>query len=163
MEAVCGIIFNGRGEVLLTQRRDVPVWVLPGGGIEPGESPEAAVCREILEETGYRAEIVRKVAEYLPVNRMTRVTHFFECRIVGGHEMLTSETRGIGFYPLTALPQPLAPPYLGWIQDASLKQPTVIHKKIEGVSYFVLMKLLITHPLLTFRFLLTKLGIHLNF
>lgn len=30
----------------------------PAGGVEPGESPEAAVHRELLEETGYRAQRV---------------------------------------------------------------------------------------------------------
>jgi len=28
-------------------------WSLPGGGLEPGEHPEAAVVREVREETGY--------------------------------------------------------------------------------------------------------------
>ena len=66
-ESVYGILFNAaRTEVLMVQRRDIPVWVLPGGGLDKGEAPEEGTLREVLEETGYKTAIVRKVAEYLP-------------------------------------------------------------------------------------------------
>ena len=38
------------------------IWWLPGGKVEPGESPDAAARRELLEETGYRVEAVREIA-----------------------------------------------------------------------------------------------------
>jgi 8-oxo-dGTP diphosphatase len=37
-KSVACILFNkNRSEVLLIKRKDIPVWVLPGGGIDPGE------------------------------------------------------------------------------------------------------------------------------
>jgi len=32
-------------------------WTLPGGGLQPGEHPAAAVVRELVEETGYQVEV----------------------------------------------------------------------------------------------------------
>ncbi|MDO5493514.1 MAG: NUDIX domain-containing protein [Nesterenkonia sp.] len=32
-------------------------WTLPGGGLEPGEPPDEAALREVLEETGYDVEL----------------------------------------------------------------------------------------------------------
>lgn len=40
------------GKLLLVRVRDNRHWYLPGGKIEPGESAEAALCRELQEELG---------------------------------------------------------------------------------------------------------------
>lgn len=57
------------GKVLLVQRSKPPlrgVWSLPGGHIEPGEAAMAAAHRELLEETGVRADL-RGVADVADV------------------------------------------------------------------------------------------------
>jgi 8-oxo-dGTP diphosphatase len=156
-ESVTVVIFNAqKSAVLLVKRRDIPVWVLPGGGIDPGESPEKAAVREAEEETGYQVQIARKVAEYLPVNRFSRVTHVFECAILQGTPTLSSETSAVDFFPLTDLPKYLSPPYRDWIREAKENVPELIRKKIAGVSYWHLIKYLFLHPLLVCRFLLLK-------
>ncbi|MGH3312891.1 MAG: NUDIX hydrolase [Streptomyces sp.] len=40
--------------VLMVLERDRACWELPGGGIEPGETPRAAAVREVREEAGQR-------------------------------------------------------------------------------------------------------------
>lgn len=158
MQAVSGIVFNSdRSEVLLIERCDVPVWVLPGGGIDPGETPENAVCRELHEETGYRVEIVRKIAEYLPINRLTQLTHFYECRIVGGAATTSNESRAVQFFPLKNFPRRMPDVYRHWIRDACQPTRELIRKKIEGASYWNLVTSLLRYPLLVVRFLWLKM------
>jgi len=50
----------------------------PGGVSEPGENPENAAAREMLEETGYRPGTLRKIGEFNPNPAiMSNRTHFF--------------------------------------------------------------------------------------
>ena len=56
-----GVILDGR-KVLLVQVKNMKgkkIWTFPKGHIEAGETPRQAALREVLEETGYKAVIVR--------------------------------------------------------------------------------------------------------
>jgi 8-oxo-dGTP diphosphatase len=59
---VAGLVVRD-GRVLITQRRAdqaLPLqWELPGGKVEPGESPVAALARELAEEIGVTVEVGR--------------------------------------------------------------------------------------------------------
>jgi 8-oxo-dGTP diphosphatase len=53
------------GSLLLTfQEEPLPEFQLPGGGIDKGESPIAALHREVFEETGWRIAAPRKVGVF---------------------------------------------------------------------------------------------------
>ena len=70
------------GKVLLVHRirGEMEYWVLPGGSIEAGESPEQACCREAKEETGLDIRIVRPV----PFSNKEREEVYFLADQTGG-------------------------------------------------------------------------------
>lgn len=61
---VYGVLLRGR-EVLLTfQEAPLPEYQLPGGGIDRGEAPIAALHREVFEETGWHIGPPRWLGTY---------------------------------------------------------------------------------------------------
>jgi 8-oxo-dGTP diphosphatase len=61
VDVVAGVITDARSRILLARRtegRDLAgLWEFPGGKREPGESPEAALARELHEELGITIDI----------------------------------------------------------------------------------------------------------
>ena len=67
------------------------IWTLPGGGLEFGEAPDAAVLRELTEETGYVGELegLLDVSDRLfdgvdGADRMHAIRIVYRVRIIGG-------------------------------------------------------------------------------
>lgn len=79
------IVEHGR---LLATRRTAPDtlaggWELPGGKVEPGEAPEAALVREVGEELGCTIEVGGRAAGAEPL-RPGLLLHAYACRLVHG-------------------------------------------------------------------------------
>lgn len=156
LPAVIGIVFNAdRTQVLLVKRRDVPVWVLPGGGIDTLESAEIALQREIEEETGYSINIVRQCAEYYPINRLSSLTSVFICHIQSGQMRLSEETAEVAFYGLDQLPSGFFPPHALWLKEA-LAHSFFVKRPLIEVNYVALCKYFICHPWQVLRFAWTR-------
>lgn len=56
-----GIVFNNKGQVLLTKHSQNKHWSFPKGLIDPGQTIEEAALREVKEEGGVEAQIQGKV------------------------------------------------------------------------------------------------------
>jgi 8-oxo-dGTP diphosphatase len=58
--AVGAVVLREDGAVLLVRRASPPAvgsWTLPGGKVKDGETPEQAIAREVLEETGLHVDV----------------------------------------------------------------------------------------------------------
>ena len=66
VDVTCAIIIDG-GKVLVTQRSEVmklPLkWEFPGGKLNPDESAELCINRELMEELNVEVEILGKLAD----------------------------------------------------------------------------------------------------
>lgn len=111
--AVAAVVGDDEGRMLLTQRADSGVWLYPVGWADVGYSPAEVALKEVFEETGIGAEVVRLIAVFdslrLHFAMIPLYSLVFHCRVTGGelkgHPL---ETRQVGFYAREDLPQPLA-------------------------------------------------------
>jgi ADP-ribose pyrophosphatase YjhB (NUDIX family) len=107
---VVALVQDEAGRVLLfkhTYRRDKP-WGLPGGSLQPGESLERCLARELREETGMEIEVDRLLSAAAHPERR-RVDTIFACRLADGEGLErfrpSAEVSEARFFPLDDLPQ----------------------------------------------------------
>lgn len=93
-------------EVLLTTRRDIPIWVIPGGHKEPEENLEEACLREFKEETNCTAAIDTLVASYISKDRKIE-KHLFIGHMIGGVPSPTKESQEVTWFSVDKLPPTL--------------------------------------------------------
>lgn len=116
LSGVSGVVTDNDGQVLLTRRADTGDWAVVSGVLEPGEEPGHAIVREIAEETGITAEVVRLTsvdvtdmivypngdqARYLDVCFLAR-------HVSGEPRVADDENTSVGWFAPDDLPEPLS-------------------------------------------------------
>ena len=88
------VILDKENRILMVKQHhdEKDIWMVPGGGIEEGESSMAAAVREMKEETGLDVEIDRLIWHTEEVSaRGQRFVNFFMGRIKGGELTLGAD------------------------------------------------------------------------
>lgn len=66
---------------------------IPGGGIEPGETPEEGVMRELQEEMGITVQPLAQIAVVrMPHQYRDHIHYFFSCKRVAGEPVFNLES-----------------------------------------------------------------------
>ena len=121
--------------VLLSVRSDVQGWELPGGNIEKEESCEAALGREVQEETGLVVAIERHVGDYTRTGFRPHTARVYLCRVRSGEMRSSRETPRLAWWALDELPSTFLPWYREPLADALQDHPTpVARSDYQGVA-----------------------------
>jgi 8-oxo-dGTP diphosphatase len=102
-----GAVIVSDDRVLLVRRANEPMkgeWSLPGGAVEVGETLQAAVVREVLEETGLEIEVgpVVEVLDRIRLDPGRRVAYHYVlidylCRPTGGSLACASDAEDVAW------------------------------------------------------------------
>ncbi len=111
---VRAVVLDDEGRVLMVRHTYVAGWWLPGGGVDAGETCEAAVRRELVEEAGVRATAAPRLLSIHSNDRRFRGDHVLLYRLdPGGWEPCPStalqEIAEVGWFDPGALPEGATP------------------------------------------------------
>jgi len=102
-EGVVAVVVRDDRFLMIQRAADILVggaWCFVGGGIEPGESQEQAVCREFLEEIGGLISAQRKLWEWERPDGRLRL-HWWLCELEPGPlKANPAEVQDYGWYKL---------------------------------------------------------------
>ncbi|MDX8036235.1 NUDIX hydrolase [Lentzea sp. BCCO 10_0856] len=88
IRCVGALVHDSNGRLLLVRRANPPgegLWSIPGGRVEPKETDEAAVTREVAEETGLSVTVGRLVGSVeRPAPNGVFLIFDYECQVTSG-------------------------------------------------------------------------------
>ncbi|GAA4045878.1 hypothetical protein GCM10022248_10790 [Nonomuraea soli] len=82
LPSAAGFVFDEHGRLLVARHADTGLWAPPGGSMDPDESPEDTVVRELAEEVGVEAEVRGLIGVYGGPDFRTVYPNGHECAYV---------------------------------------------------------------------------------
>ena len=120
LPSVAAIIHDHAGNLLLQEKASGEGWSLPAGAIEPGETPQEAIIREVMEETGLAVTPTTILGvfggrefryTYPNGHQVEYVVTLFGCRVLEDKgSWMDNETKSLRYFAREDMP-PLALPY----------------------------------------------------
>lgn len=114
---VRGAVFEDGRVLMVRERADHDRWTLPGGWADVGQSPAESIVKEIHEESGYVARVVKVAAVWdqrahkqQPPAAFHTWKHFFICTLTGGAPTTSLETSEVAFFSQSDLPHDVSVP-----------------------------------------------------
>ncbi|MBP0449731.1 NUDIX hydrolase [Kitasatospora sp. RG8] len=129
--SVAGAVVREDGRVLAIRRADNGTWEPPGGVLEPAESIEDGVRREVYEETGIKVGVERLSGVYKNVSRGV-VALVFRCRPEGGTERLSAESTAVAWLTPAEVSDRMAEVYAVRLLDALRDDPASVVRTHDG-------------------------------
>lgn len=118
--SVAAVIRNERDQILFMQGADNHMWSIPAGAIELGETPAAAVVREVWEETGLRVVPKHLLGvfggeefrwTYQDGNQVEYIIFVFDCEVHDGNlQPIDGEASDLRYFDPSDMP-PFQFPY----------------------------------------------------
>lgn len=120
LPSVAAVIHDQAGNLLLQEKASGEGWSLPAGAIEPGETPQQAIIREVMEETGLAITPTAVLGvfggrdlryTYPNGDQVEYIVTLFRCHVLEDQgSWADNETRSLGYFARDDMP-PLALPY----------------------------------------------------
>ena len=120
--AAAVVLLDERGRALLVrQNYGAGLWGIPGGAVEPGESPPEAAVREAREETGLGVELEYLVGVYCLRPERLGLRFVFKANVSDGElqRFPTDEISEAAWWPIDRLPANMTETAPHGIRDAA--------------------------------------------
>ena len=121
--SVTGIVVDAADRVLIVRRRDNGRWEPPGGVLEPDETVEQGVVREVREETGVTVTVGELSGVYQNLPRRI-IALVYRCRPLNGVATPTAEASEVRWAQRSAIDHLMLPAYAVRVHDAFTATPT---------------------------------------